>query len=373
MPPKLLDTHIHLWPSTSTTPLNHAWMTPGFPLAKRHGITDYLSTTTTSPIQPSSFIYIETDRYLPTPTPPISLSDLPEKTDHVLRELEKWAHEPLQELRFLRRMVEGTFQNGDGFNPQDGGKMAGCVIWAPFHLPSVFFRLYLERAERVAGPALWERVVGFRYLLQGIKQEEELRRLVESEAWLTNLASLRTGRAGKGWTFDIGVDAHSGGVWQLEVVADMVDRIRGIEGNGEQGRVTFVLDHLCKPDLSALNAPSQSRWVEAVARMARQPDVYMKFSGAFNEFGAEPTPSDIPLLLERLDIYFQQSLDFFGPTKVMFGSDWPVCNVGGPTGELSWGLWREVVETWLEQKGLGDEDKEYVWWKAGSNAYGIEP
>jgi predicted TIM-barrel fold metal-dependent hydrolase len=56
----------------------------------------------------------------------------------------------------------------------------------------------------------------------------------------------------------------------------------------------------------------------------------------------------------------------------MFGSDWPVCNVGGPAGEEgSWKLWREVVEKWMDGKGSGEEEKTRVWRGAGEEAYGV--
>ena len=56
----------------------------------------------------------------------------------------------------------------------------------------------------------------------------------------------------------------------------------------------------------------------------------------------------------------------------MFGSDWPVCNVGGPAGEQgSWKLWREVVEKWMDSKGYTEEERKSVWRGAGEEAYGV--
>lgn len=54
----------------------------------------------------------------------------------------------------------------------------------------------------------------------------------------------------------------------------------------------------------------------------------------------------------------------------MWGSDWPVCDVGGPAGRNeNWALWRDVVAEWLE--GKGDEVGEWIWWRAGWEAYGL--
>lgn len=367
---KILDTHIHLWPGTAVLPTNHGWMTPGHFLAKQHGIDEYaMVTRSTSPSNlPLGFLYIETDRYLPSPRPDLSSCDSEQSRTKALKE---WAKEPLEELHFIRRIVESNPNSGDGFHSNNSNLMLGCVIWAPFHLPTDLFDLYLQIAEEVSGPQLWDKVVGFRYLIQGIRQEEEMRNLVLSETWLQNTLRLRMGRAGKGWVFDIGVDTHGGGAWQLEVAADMVDRIRAFEGD-ERG-VVFVLNHLCKPDLSSsptTSWPEFSTWKSTLARLASHPGVYMKYSGGFNEFAPAATPSSASEIFEKSRSFIEHIFNVFGPRKVMFGSDWPVCNVGGPNGEENWGLWREVVAKSIEN--YQESEKEYVWWKAGSEAYGID-
>ncbi|KAF2713653.1 hypothetical protein K504DRAFT_143370 [Pleomassaria siparia CBS 279.74] len=252
----ILDTHIHLWPSTAVSPTDHGWMSAGHTLARRHGISDYSNATTwSSPVvQPKAFIYLETDRYLPSPEPDIGES-VPEA-------LKTWAKAPLNELKFLRRIVEETPQSGDGFvlggdgdgdgdgDDDDGPRMAGCVIWAPFHLSTALFNAYLEIAEQVAGPQLWAKVVGFRYLLQG-KGSSAVQQLVRSEQWLANLLVLRHGRKGRGWSFDIGVDAHRDGVEVVGYVADMVERLRALENEKPTGRgVRFVLGGFLSLSLS---------------------------------------------------------------------------------------------------------------------------
>jgi L-rhamnono-1,4-lactonase len=374
----LLDSHIHLWPETSTSPNHHGWMSPGHFLATRHGISDYNNDLLASAVQLSGFVYVETDRYLPSLIPDINQDAVAEMTkesqtkDLVTLKLQAWADEPLEELRFLRRMVEDTPQDGDGFEPGQGDKLAGCVIWAPFHLPIELFDLYLGMAEQVSGPCLWQKVVGFRYLLQGIKEEERLRNLLESKSWLQNILTLRRGRDGMGRAFDIGVDAHNGGIWQLEAAADMIGRIRELEGDGQNGRVSFVLNHLCKPDLSNSSPASSARWKSAMRRFASYPAVYMKYSGGFNEFSPSATPDDVATLVDRLDFYTGHVLESFGPRRVMFGSDWPVCDVGGPHRGHNWELWRKVVEVSLQKLGVPGTERQFVWWKAACEAYGID-
>lgn len=223
-------------------------------LAKRHGINDYISTSSadsTSTSQSAGFVYVETDRYLPLSEPSSTPRLLETEKDKAtaIQTLKAWAAEPLNELRFLRRIAEDTPEEGDGFTAGTGaGKlMIGCVIWAPFHIPYHWFTLYLAIAQEIAGAKLWSKVVGFRYLLQG-KGEEEVKKLTQSEEFLENIMDLRRGRtrtggrADAGWSFDVGVDVHRDGVEALEHVAILIDTIRAKERDSpEPGAVTFVL------------------------------------------------------------------------------------------------------------------------------------
>ncbi|KAF7569035.1 hypothetical protein PtrM4_114500 [Pyrenophora tritici-repentis] len=297
-PQQILDTHIHLWPSTATSSSNHSWMTRGNILAKRHGISDYLAIT--SP-PPQGFIYVETDRRLPSAEPNIPDSA---SSSEIRKELESWAKEPLDELRFLRRIAEGTPEEGDGFMQEHGNRMFGCVIYAPFHLSPKVFNEYLAIAKDVAGEKLWSKVAGFRYLLQG-------------------------------------------------------------KGDGATTSPNPPLS------TTSSNQPNP-RWLSALSTLSPDKNIYMKLSGALNEFDNQPTPADVPTLLSALTPYFEHAFHCF-PQRVMFGSDWPVCNVGGPAGEEgNWGLWRDVVEAWMDKVGMAEKEREKAWWGAGVEAYGLE-
>jgi L-rhamnono-1,4-lactonase len=137
-----------------------------------------------------------------------------------------------------------------------------------------------------------------------------------------------------------------------------------------------MTDHLCKPDLST--PASFTAWSVALEAFTDKPYVYMKLSGAFNEFAPEPTPATVPALLELLKPYFDRVYEVFGSERIMFGSDWPVCNVGGPRRQIdeegkqsNWGLWRDVVEAWMDERKLDENIKEDIWWRTGAEAYRI--
>jgi L-rhamnono-1,4-lactonase len=345
---------------------------PSHLLVKRHGISDYQAVTASSPAGSvlSGFIYVETDRYLSSKTPDISSDASEEEVEEKLRE---WAKAPLQELEFLRRIVEDCPQEGDGFEKGEGERMKGAVVWAPFNVSTSTFEVYLRVAEKVAGPRLWEKIVGFRYLLQG-KAEGEVKSLVSNADWIQNISNLGRGRGGKGWAFDVGVDIHRDGTDPLGAVGEMILKVREREAqDGSRGQpVRFVLNHLCKHILTT-DFPTEpaKAWLDAVSKSGPDQNVFMKLSGAFNEFekGTPPSTADI---VKSLIPITSKVLDAFGD-RVMFGSDWPVCNVGGPAGEKgNWGLWVESVESLLEEAHVAEEKREQIWWKAGSKAYSVQ-
>lgn len=145
--------------------------------------------------------------------------------------------------------------------------------------------------------------------------------------------------------------------------------------------LTDYIDHLCKPNLrlpfssagSVITHPDFLEWKFLVSILARFPRTYMKLSGGFSELpplsSAEP---DISSLVERLSPWTDVIFDTFGPDRVLFGSDWPVCNVSGGGNEVSWRRWKAVVEGVLERRGLPDDQKNGVWGQVAAAAYGIK-
>ncbi|MFJ2827926.1 amidohydrolase family protein [Streptomyces sp. NPDC087263] len=80
--------------------------------------------------------------------------------------------------------------------------------------------------------------------------------------------------------------------------------------------LTFVLDHAGKPPIAA---GELEPWASDVRALAARPNTVCKLSGMVTE--ADPakwTPDD-------LRPYANTVLDAFGPHRLMFGSDWPVC------------------------------------------------
>jgi len=80
--------------------------------------------------------------------------------------------------------------------------------------------------------------------------------------------------------------------------------------------VTFVLDHIAKPRIADGELDG---WAADIRRLASLPNVMCKLSGLVTEadWAAWTTA--------ELQPFADVVLDAFGPNRVMFGSDWPVC------------------------------------------------
>lgn len=139
------------------------------------------------------------------------------------------------------------------------------------------------------------------------------------------------------------------------------------------------IDHLCKPNLrlspDAVSVhPDFLEWKGLVTNMARASSrTYMKLSGAFSELPAlsAATDPDFPRLIDCLQPWTDVIFDTFGVHRVMFGSDWPVCNIGGGGNDVSWNRWQRVIEGILERRGLTEEQKRGSWGQVALKAYGI--
>jgi len=79
--------------------------------------------------------------------------------------------------------------------------------------------------------------------------------------------------------------------------------------------LTFVLDHAGKPPIATGDlAP----WAAAIGELALRPNTACKLSGLVTEAGPGAAPLDFAPVADVI-------LGAFGPDRVMFGSDWPVC------------------------------------------------
>lgn len=209
----IIDSHVHLWPESASSPDGHAWMAAVPSLAKEHDLGRYRdaarddSQTHHNP----RIIYIETDRRY------IFNSD---------ERLETWAYGPLEEIKYLRSLVEGS--------PADAETLAGLVPWAPVDRGESTFDQWLDLAQTTAGPQTWKKVKGFRFLLQAIHSKSEFEALVFSRDFLNIMVKLGE----LGLAFDVGIDQHRGGTWQLEAWDEV---LRRLEESKPRAKTRFIM------------------------------------------------------------------------------------------------------------------------------------
>lgn len=207
---RVVDSHIHLWPRSAAKPASHAWMKEVDYLAKQYSVNDYkaaaTSTSGSDEFDLQGFVYVETDRVVQK-----VYGD----------DVQTWAAESLREIAFLRRIVEGTPEENEGFDATPSRLLKGIVAWAPLDRGVAGFQQYLSAAREVAGEETWKKIRGCRYLLQGVRDMGDFENLVNGKEFLDLLKLLGE----EGWSFDVGIDQHSGGVWQLYEFADTIGRV----------------------------------------------------------------------------------------------------------------------------------------------------
>lgn len=105
---------------------------------------------------------------------------------------------------------------------------------------------------------------------------------------------------------------------------DLVVRVDQIPAAATAARavpeLTFVLDHLGKPAVKD-GAEALWSWREALIPLAKEPNVTAKLSGLVTEADWDRWTPD------ELRPFVQTALELFGPDRLMFGSDWPVCEL----------------------------------------------
>jgi L-fuconolactonase len=186
----------------------------------------------------------------------------------------------------------------DGSAGGAGPAVAGVVGWADLTRDDIAGELGRLRAGPGGG-----RLAGLRHLIQD----------EPDPGWLARPEVGRGLRAAgaAGLAFDVLVRPAQLPA-ALKVTADLDD-------------VRFVLDHGAKPDIAAGRLEP---WGGLIGELARRPNVTCKLSGLVTEAGPGWTPETFAPYVDRL-------LECFGPGRLMFGSDWPVCTVAASYHEVT--------------------------------------
>lgn len=180
----------------------------------------------------------------------------------------------IEETRYLLRLA------------RDHAFIAGIVGWVDFESPSV--------ADDIAELAANTKLVGLRPMIQDIPAVE----------WMLTpeLTPAYAAMVDHGLVFDALVTPE-----HLPALRRLRDR---------HPDLPMVLDHGAKP---RIRAGDVSEWRRDIVDLAESTDMVCKLSGLVTEAGT----SDWQALAPCVD----HLLDTFGPERILWGSDWPVCEL----------------------------------------------
>ena len=209
---------------------------------------------------------------------------------------------------------------------ESNSRIAGVVGWADLCSPQI--------AERLKFFSQFKKLRGFRHIAQA---EPDERFLVRSD-FLRGIGRLRE----FDFTYDILIYPK-----QLPAAIELVSRFP------EQ---RFVVDHLAKP---LIKAGSREPWAGHMRAIAQNRNVFCKVSGMVTEadwLGWKPED-----MRPYLDVVFEA----FGPERVMFGSDWPMCLLAASYTRL-----KQLVENYIQT--LPAADQENVFGGSATRFYGLK-
>lgn len=176
---------------------------------------------------------------------------------------------------------------------------------------------------------------GFRHILQ---DEPELRALVHNPDFNRGVQALQT----RELVYDVLVFEHQ--------MADVVDFC------ARHNAHWLVLDHVGKPGIKDWHRnPTESRWLAGLRALAAMPHVACKLSGLVTEtdwgHGAGLSPNDSSTILQCFD----HALELFGPDRLLYGSDWPVCQLAAPYAAV-----QGLAQRWADSR-LTRQEQDAFW------------
>lgn len=205
-------------------------------------------------------------------------------------------------------------------------RIAGVVGWIDLR------SAHLE--ERLQHFSRFKKLRGFRHIAQA---EADDRFLAQTD-FLNGIARLRNFN----FTFDVLIYPK-----QLPVAIELVSRFP------EQ---PFVLDHLAKP---LIKAGTLEPWASHVKSLAQNPNVFCKLSGLVTEADWQNWEADD--FRPYLDVVFA----VFGPERLMFGSDWPVCLVAASYAKV-----KQLIESYVDANA--PQQKEKIFGENAIRFYGLK-
>ncbi|MDI5949942.1 amidohydrolase family protein [Flavobacterium yafengii] len=188
-------------------------------------------------------------------------------------------------------------------------------------------------AERLATFSTQKKLKGFRHVVQGESDDFMLR-----NDFRNGISELKP----FDYTYDILVFHR-----QLPAAINLVNRFPG---------QAFVLDHIAKPDIKS---GAIQLWKENIQELAKAENVMCKISGMITEADWNLWTADD--LKPYLDVIFEN----FSKENLMFGSDWPVCNLAANYNQVV-----KTLEEYISQ--LPIQEQELIWYGNANTFYKLD-
>ena len=190
--------------------------------------------------------------------------------------------------------------------------IAGVIGWVDLTDPGVG-----ETLARLAELPGGNKLVGVRHLVANEPDADWLRR---DEVRRGVRAVSESGGA-----FDLLVSTR-----ELPAAADLAEHLEG---------ATLVIDHMANPEIAA---STWEPWNSLIGQLARSESVVCKISGLVSQAGNHWDPAAVRPYVERV-------VELFGPDRLLFGSDWPVCTAVASYDQVL-GLARDLITPLVGQE-----------------------
>ncbi|MCP4170548.1 MAG: amidohydrolase family protein [Fuerstiella sp.] len=152
---------------------------------------------------------------------------------------------------------------------------------------------------------------------------------------------------------------------QAGLSLDILANGKGIEGVKEVDvlaanvpQLRIVVDHVLGYDIDG--KPPGQEWIDAVADLARHPNVYCKVSGLYQRCTRQPAPHNPDHYRTVLDPLWQH----FGSDRLIYGSNWPCTKKSG-----DYASFVRLVNAYFSAKG--QDASERYFWKNAATAYDL--
>ncbi|RED94980.1 amidohydrolase family protein [Marinoscillum furvescens] len=202
----------------------------------------------------------------------------------------------------------------------------GVVGWVDLRSEAIAERLSYFSDQPV--------IKGFRHVVQ---DEPDHHFMLGSE-FKRGITALKT----HDYTYDILIFAH-----QLPAAVQLVDLFPN---------QPFVIDHIAKPVIG--DTDNFSFWQKHIKALSAHEQTYCKISGMVTEttWGQ--------WTYEDFEPYMEAVLEAFGPKRLMFGSDWPVCLLSGDYKQV-----KGIVERFIHT--LSKDEQQQIMGGNAASFYGL--